>query len=180
MQTEQTTFNNRLKRRIMKVPNGCTYWIGNNRGGRIGKITHNGELKKVSVAVWEEHNGPMPEGTELTHTCENIAGNCVAIEHLALVETKKCPDNEPLSGQGYLELQSDTCGELYDFVCALEAFVYIKQQKAFSERINKGGGKHKAGRNGLCDGKAFAYEDVGTFIQEYTKCLVQRQNETKD
>lgn len=57
---------------------GCEVWIGkHDRDGyaRIkGKLAHR--------AVWEEVNGPIPEGMEIEHICRRR--NCVAMKHMTL------------------------------------------------------------------------------------------------
>lgn len=47
-----------------------------NRYARIGQ-------RKAHRVAWEERHGPIPDGLELHHVCENPA--CVNVDHLRLV-----------------------------------------------------------------------------------------------
>jgi hypothetical protein len=64
---------------------GATGSLANGGHGRVGVGSKTDGTRRTSYAhiiVWEHHNGPVPEGLEVCHTCDR--GACVTIEHLWL------------------------------------------------------------------------------------------------
>lgn len=59
----------------------CVIWAGARTNG-YGVVNVGGRIKRVHRLVWEEANGPIPDGLVIMHTCDTPA--CVRLEHLRL------------------------------------------------------------------------------------------------
>jgi DNA-binding XRE family transcriptional regulator len=71
----------RFWEKVEKTEN-CWHWKGclNNRG--YGQISMNGKAVLSHRVSWEIHNGPIPEGLQALHRCDNPI--CVRPDHLFL------------------------------------------------------------------------------------------------
>lgn len=64
------------------TPDGdCLVWTGATIKG-YGEVNYHGNVLYTHRVVWEHHNGPIPEGVEIRHSCDNPP--CCNIEHLLL------------------------------------------------------------------------------------------------
>lgn len=61
-------------------PKGC--WLFKLKANVKGYplLKRNGKEERVSRLMWEFHHGPIPEGLQIRHTCDNP--KCVNIDHL--------------------------------------------------------------------------------------------------
>jgi len=61
---------------------GCLLWQAASDGG-YGVTRWKGQKVRAHRLAWEIHNGPIPEGSVIHHTCANR--NCVNVKHLQAV-----------------------------------------------------------------------------------------------
>lgn len=75
-----------LKRFWAKVIKGdgneCWLWVGATISTRYGELNVNGAPILAHRIAWEIHNGPIPSGMEVCHTCD--VPRCVRPDHLFL------------------------------------------------------------------------------------------------
>ena len=60
----------RLAARLVRMPNGCLEWTGTTAHG-YGRIWVNDALAATHRLAWELVNGPIPEGIQVLHHCDN-------------------------------------------------------------------------------------------------------------
>ena len=76
------TLQERFDDKYTPEPNtGCWLWFGKERGG-YGRIWSDGLLKGAHRVSYELHNGDIPDGMEVTHTCD--CTHCVNPDHLVV------------------------------------------------------------------------------------------------
>jgi hypothetical protein len=51
----------------------CWLWTGCTIGNGYGRISRNGESVRAHRAAWELRCGPIPDGLQVLHTCDNPA-----------------------------------------------------------------------------------------------------------
>ena len=69
-------------------PAGCWVWEGScHHEWGYGHFRDNGSTKGAHIVAYERYVGPVPEGHELHHKCENPA--CVRPDHLIPVTDKE-------------------------------------------------------------------------------------------
>lgn len=85
----------RITRRTHRVESGCLEW--KTRGQAYPKLKIDGAYKAASHVVWEEANGPVPDGLVLRHRCDN--SRCVELLHLELGTHKQNSEDMVLRGR---------------------------------------------------------------------------------
>jgi len=60
--------------------NECVKFPGKVAHQNYGRMTKNGQWFTAHILVWEMTNGPVPEGMEVCHSCDNSW--CIQISHL--------------------------------------------------------------------------------------------------
>lgn len=74
------TVNRRFWSKVRRVSGGCWLWTG--ARNRYGLFRLNGKVRKAHRVAWELTNGPIPDGLNVLHTCDNPP--CVRPSHLFL------------------------------------------------------------------------------------------------
>lgn len=71
----------RFWRSVAKSDDGCWLWTASLNTWGYGQIRdENGEYAGAHIISWRLHNGPIPDGQEVLHTCDTPA--CVRPDHL--------------------------------------------------------------------------------------------------
>jgi hypothetical protein len=79
----------RLQRRLERRDSGCLEWTGGTDGRGYGQIRVEGRLLKTHRFAWEIAHGPIPEGLNVLHRCDNPP--CCDAEKCLFLGTQ--PDN---------------------------------------------------------------------------------------
>lgn len=65
-----------------EILNSCDAWPGARDGGGYGMRRVSGVVRRVHILEWEKHNGPVPTGMVVMHSCDNPP--CRNIAHLSI------------------------------------------------------------------------------------------------
>lgn len=73
----------RLERRLVTSPSGCWEWTGSRNENGYGQISLGpGPIVKAHRAAWMVYRGPIPDGIQVLHHCDNPP--CCNPDHLYL------------------------------------------------------------------------------------------------
>lgn len=66
------TFYDRVQEHtVINADTGCWEFLGHRDECGYGRIHRDGKLVRVHRATFEDRNGPLPEGIEACHSCDN-------------------------------------------------------------------------------------------------------------
>lgn len=74
--------------------NGCVIWSGRLMTSGYGRISINGKYQGTHRISYELTHGPIEDGLEIHHKCENK--RCINVKHLKKVTVKKHRKLHPL------------------------------------------------------------------------------------
>jgi hypothetical protein len=78
------TLPERLDHYTQPHSGACDLWVGwRDRKGRA-QLCWQGVAQYVPRLLWEIHNGAIPAGKVVSHTCGNGGEGCVSLQHLVL------------------------------------------------------------------------------------------------
>ena len=73
----------RFAAKVEPDPSGCLLWKASTVGHMgYGNVWANGRVRLAHRVAWEMHNGPIPDGALVLHTCD--VPRCVNPDHLYL------------------------------------------------------------------------------------------------
>jgi hypothetical protein len=123
----------RLAAHLVRMPNGCLEWTGGTDKDGYGRIYANGKHVLVHRLAWKLTHGPIPQGLEVCHHCDNPpccdAEKCLFLgthaDNMADMKAKghvrgwdkdvtHCPYNHPYAGAN---LYVDPKGKRYCRQC---------------------------------------------------------------
>jgi len=98
----------RWQDRVIPEPNtGCWLWQGRVEPGGHGQFTRDDKVLRVHRVVWEENNGPVPDGSIVAHTCG--VRSCCNIDHMFLMTVADLRKSEALPWRERIEKQPGGC-----------------------------------------------------------------------
>jgi hypothetical protein len=72
----------RFMSKVAVMPSGCHEWQAGKFGSGYGNFTVDGGGKVATRWIWEQINGPIEDGLQVRHKCDNPP--CVNLDHLEL------------------------------------------------------------------------------------------------
>jgi len=95
---------------VTRSDNGCLEWNRsvNRKGYGIIKIM--GKIYRPHRIIWEMHNGPIPDGMMICHTCDNPP--CCEISHLYIGTNQDNVDDRSRRGRGAKKLTAEKAAKI--------------------------------------------------------------------
>jgi hypothetical protein len=87
MEYQLESVEDRIARKVTKMPTGCHVWTGKRLPAGYGNIKYKGRIQYVHRVAWELENGEIPEGLVIDHLCKNPS--CVRVSHLEVVTQRE-------------------------------------------------------------------------------------------
>jgi hypothetical protein len=99
----------------------CLLWTGCKTSNGYGRFKVDGKTVVAHKWLWEQENGPVPDGLQLDHLCK--VKHCVNLDHLEPVTPRenKMREHNPLCPQGHSKDFINSNGWLVCSTCAREA-----------------------------------------------------------
>jgi HNH endonuclease len=82
----RNTIEDLLKKIVINHRTGCHIWVGTTTHNGYGTARLDNRWVMVHRAIWEHHNGPIPGGLQIDHTC--MVRNCCNVDHLRVVTNR--------------------------------------------------------------------------------------------
>lgn len=94
-----------------RVSGRCQLWLGERIRGRYGRVRWRGRKILAHRATWECERGPIPEGMQVLHRCDNPP--CRNIDHLFLgTNAENAADRDAKGRQIVLRGEAHGCAKL--------------------------------------------------------------------
>jgi hypothetical protein len=93
------TLAERLERRLVRQPSGCLEWIGCRLPKGYGQIRVSGKTAMTHRQAWELAHGPIPDGLNVLHHCDNPP--CCDVLHLFLGTQAENNADRALKGRSH-------------------------------------------------------------------------------
>lgn len=88
----------RIEAGSIPEPNsGCWLWLGSTNNKGYAHLTYGNRLHRGNRFSWTAHNGPIPDGIHVLHSCDNRL--CVNPEHLFLGTNQDNVDDKMRKGR---------------------------------------------------------------------------------
>ena len=106
----------------VKKSESCWLWTASTTKNGYGRFAVSHERTQVAHRwLWEQTNGPVPEGLELDHVCK--VKHCVNPDHLEPVtrSENQWRNHSPICAQGHLKDRHNSQGYLICSECSRQA-----------------------------------------------------------
>lgn len=87
----------RFQSKIKVMPSGCHEWQGSVGKHGYGKLSINNKMVLAHRIAWEIEHGPIPDGMDCCHTCDNR--RCVNPAHMFIGTRKDNMHDASLKGR---------------------------------------------------------------------------------
>ncbi len=88
----------------------CWLWTGSKNSKGYGNIGVDGKTRRAHRIAWELENGPIPDGVEVCHSCDNPS--CVRVSHLFLGAPSENTADMWNKGRGFSRLTEAQVAEI--------------------------------------------------------------------
>lgn len=80
-----------------KADNGCVEWLLSGTSQGYGRVRYKGKKFLTHRLMWEFEKGPIPEGMQVLHKCDNPS--CANVDHLFLGTNQDNVDDKMMKGR---------------------------------------------------------------------------------
>lgn len=111
----------RFRSKVAAMPSGCHEWQAGKFTSGYGQFTVDGKSRTATRWLWSRVHGPIPEGIQVRHKCDNPP--CVNMDHLELGTPLENSRDMVERGRGVIGERSHTAKLSADEVLEIRALV---------------------------------------------------------